>query len=195
MRFHCTGTYCRNVKPSFVVGLGHYPPFDYRGACDVHVYSKRQKSIFSGRVGAGADPPTRIAHLSGVARVMCVSSRLVCRWFPILSPQSEMRTLWERSTLYATNLDSDGTIPELPPLTLDRKPRLFPHHSDESDSDYKFLKYKVEPAFAASGRVPIDVIRDDAFGKPLLLPPLEKALRDEMVDAAQHLKPSNYRRP
>ncbi|KAJ8610811.1 hypothetical protein CTAYLR_004771 [Chrysophaeum taylorii] len=165
MRFRCSGTYCRRTGKSFDIGLGHFPPHDYRAACDVHAFDKRHKPIFSGRIDATFEPSTRIA------------------WFPILNPQAEIRSLWERSTLYSTNLESDGALPELPPLPK-RQPRLYPKPSDPSDSDYSYQKKAIEPAFEEAGRVRIDVIRDDAFAKPLLLPPLERTLyQDTAKDA------------
>lgn len=103
-----------------------------------------------------------------------------------------MRSLWEQSSLYATNLNEIGNFPALPRLSAERKERRFPEPSDRSDSDNQFLKRVVEPAFESSGHARIDVIRDDAFGKPILLPPLEKALYDEKGATAQWM-PSDDR--
>lgn len=154
MRIQCSGTYCRRTNDPITVSQGHFPPQDFLGACDVHAFDKRGAPLFAS-IATKAVPPTRVA------------------WFPILSPHAEIRALWERSTLYATDV-VDRAIPE---LTRKRVRRKYPEPSEPKDSDYAFLKRVVEPAFEAKRRrVRIDVVRDDAFAKPLLLPPLERQL-------------------
>mmetsp|Transcript_8482 Transcript_8482/g.11807 ORF Transcript_8482/g.11807 Transcript_8482/m.11807 type:complete len:610 (+) Transcript_8482:46-1875(+) len=158
LRFHCTGTYCRRTGKSFVLGLGHFPPHDFQGACDVYPYDRRNHSIFDGRVAAFREPPTRIV------------------WIPILNPQSEMRALWELSTLYANGVNIDKEpMPALPELPIRRK-RRYPNPDTPGNSDYRYLKGVIEPRFEKAGRRRIDLIRDDAFPKPLLLPDTEKGI-------------------
>lgn len=154
MRIQCSGAYCRRTNDPITVGQGHFPPQDFLGACDVHAFDKRGAPLFAG-IATKADPPTRVA------------------WFPILSPHAEIRALWERSTLYATDVVDRG-IPDLPRKRVRRK---YPAPSEPKDSDYAYLKRVIEPAFDAKRRrVRIDVVRDDAFAKPLLLPALERQL-------------------
>ncbi|KAJ8602585.1 hypothetical protein CTAYLR_008770 [Chrysophaeum taylorii] len=149
-RYACSGTYCRRTGNPVRLEQEDFPPPDYMGACDVHAFDATGRHLFAKSLGK----TTRVA------------------WFPILSPNAEMRVLWEASTLYASR------VSELPKLRK-RNPRLRRPRSDDVESDYAYLKRVVEPAFDQSnGRARIDVIRDDAIAKPLLLPPKERSLFD-----------------
>lgn len=172
VRFHCTGTYCRNTHESFPVDNGNFPPFDYRGACMSFTNDRRGNDIFAGRIDTSRHPPTQVM------------------WFPILNPRAEMRGLFERSSLFATNYNvrEEDPMPEIPPLPTEypRSVRRYPKPSDLSDTDYQYLKLKVEPAFERAGHAKIDIVRDDAFAKPLLLPPLERAVYLEAISTSAY---------
>jgi len=165
MRFRCTGSYCRTRGGPFVVGTGHFPPHDYKGACDAYPLDKRGRGVFE-MLDLSVEPRPRVI------------------WLPILNPQSEIRALFEKSTLYATHKSLPLRAPDETDLPA-RRPREWPERpGDAADSDFHYLKSKVEPLMDARPleRVRIDLLRDDAFAKPLLLPKAERDVYDR--DAA-----------
>lgn len=152
LRYVCTGTYCRRTGKEFELGkygLGH-PPHDYVGGCDVHAYDN-SGPIFQ-RVNTSLEPPTTVA------------------WFPLLNPTVEMRVVWEMSSLYAGGPNGHPPLQRRNPKKFFNKPRS----AQKLLTDYAYLKQVIEPAFSKSGRARIDVIRDDAVAKPLLLPHNER---------------------
>ena len=167
LRLRCSGTYCRQTGNPVVLGLGHFPPHDYVGACDVYAYDRRNQFILKGRLDTTLNPPTKVA------------------WIPLLNPMSELRAVWEQSTIFATDVDRYDEYRQLPILSQKRKPRYYPKHccGDPEDSDFKYLKNNLEPAFENRGRsVAIDFLRDDAFAKPILLPDAERQLFKKTID-------------
>ena len=163
MRFHCTNTYCGATGAPFVSTAGNSPPHDYLGGCDVYVLNRQGERILGDRyVDPAAKPPTRIA------------------WLPILNPHAEIRGIYERSLLYTVGTPLEETVlPDVHrPRTVVRTP------------DWEYQKRTVEPAFRRHpSHTPIEIIRDDALPKPVLLPPKEQALYDDVARSAAFPRP------
>ena len=197
LRFQCTSSYCRqdDFSRSFAVQTGEgFPPHDYVGACDVYAYDRRGHPIFNEewtntslfrqeysslvrrqrRRGLGEEDSSEerllMRHLRQREKGKIMSPRIV--WFPIVSPQSEIRALWERSTLYAARDLASREEPLIPA----RKPRYPKQMESPALSDYQYLKNTVEPMLENKGKMPLDLVRDDAYAKPLLLPTIERGL-------------------
>ena len=163
MRFHCTNTYCGATGAPFVSTAGNSPPHDYLGGCDVYVLNRQGERILGDRyVDPTAHPPTRIA------------------WLPILNPHAEIRGIYERSLLYTVGTPLEETVlPDVHrPRTVVRTP------------DWEYQKRTVEPAFRRHpSHTPVEIIRDDALPKPVLLPPKEQALYDDVARSAAAPRP------
>lgn len=101
-------------------------------------------------------------------------------WIPILSPVAHVRALWEQSSMYAATSRFDENVSTLPPLAARQAPKRKPRTADTL-SDYAYLKTVSEPAFERTGRTPIDLVRDDAMPKPLLLPASERVLFEKVA--------------
>ena len=177
LQFHCVGSYCGYPHAPVVATTGAHPPHDYVGGCAVAAFTKARVPFLHGpHISATADPPTRVA------------------WFPILNPHTEVRGIWERSLLYAGlgDVPADYAGPPVPPplrlesgddVGVPTKKTMKDHERRRGmrvDADVKFQRDVVEGSFLRSGFTRIEVLRDDALPKPLLLPPRERLLFDEL---------------
>ncbi|KAH8048244.1 aldo keto reductase [Aureococcus anophagefferens] len=177
LQFHCVGSYCGYPHAPVVATTGAHPPHDYVGGCAVAAFTKARVPFLHGpHISATADPPTRVA------------------WFPILNPHTEVRGIWERSLLYAGlgDVPADYAGPPVPPplrlesgddVGVPTKKAMKDHERRRGmrvDADVEFQRDVVEGSFLRSGFTRIEVLRDDALPKPLLLPPRERLLFDEL---------------
>lgn len=159
LRFLCANHYCGNTGDPFWVDAGRNAPSDFLGACDAYAFDRQGNRILgAAQVSLKADPPTKIA------------------WLPLVNPHAEIRGLYERNLLYASDKDPDAAgVPRVTrPQNIARLP------------DVVFQRRVIEPAFRLiGGHAPIEIIRDDALPKPILLPPRERAIYDEASVHAQ----------
>ena len=155
LRFLCANHYCGNTGDPFWVDAGRNAPHDYLGACDAYAFDRQGKRILgSEQISLKADPPTKIA------------------WLPLVNPHAEIRGLYERNLLYASEKDPETAgVPRVTrPQNIARLP------------DVVFQRRVIEPAFRLiGGHAPIEIIRDDALPKPILLPPKERVIYDDVA--------------
>ena len=155
LRFLCANHYCGNTGDPFWVDAGRNAPHDYLGACDAYAFDRQGNRILgSEQVSLKADPPTKIA------------------WLPLVNPHAEIRGLYERNLLYASEKDPETAgVPRVTrPQNIARLP------------DVVFQRRVIEPAFRLiGGHAPIEIIRDDALPKPILLPPKERVIYDDVA--------------
>ena len=124
LRFACANHYCGTAGAPFAVDAGRHPPFDFLGACDAFVSDRRGAPLLGPREVArlGPGPKTRIG------------------WFPILSPHSELRALYERSLVFAPD-----------PTAASAPPDVSPPPGATRVGDYEYLKTVVAPRFLGDG--------------------------------------------
>lgn len=194
-KYICTATYCRRtLHTPIVVGReadGLIPP-DYQAGCDVFAHNKHGNPIFRSLFKSGhvtvtsGDQGTRDATLKlkkfkkkklKLDAQSSVSPPPRLAWIPLVSPISHIRVLWEQSSLYAGVSELINTT-RLPALKY-RTPPLHKPRTTGTLSDYVYLKQVIEPAFSRTGRLKIDVVRDDSFPKPLLLPLAERKIFED----------------
>ena len=155
LRFLCANHYCGNTGDPFWVDAGRNAPHDYLGACDAYAFDRQGKRILV----------RKVSLKSGSADEDCVAAARQ-------SPCGDPGLVRKESAVRLRRRIPDGAgVPRVTrPQNIARLP------------DVVFQRRVIEPAFRLiGGHAPIEIIRDDALPKPILLPPKERVIYDDVA--------------